>query len=121
MAKTEPPMCRLYKPGDLLAVTAPNCKEIFNGNDGTVNWADPRALSHGTHHPTNGNDNYDGEGEQDMQGGEKGTGNKKGTKDGEGKGMERGNGNGEAMEDGKEKAMEEGMAKGNSKGKGNVK
>jgi len=78
--------------------------------DDDKNWADPGALSGGWSHPGHGKYNYDGEGEEDTQGGEKLTRKGMGTKKGRG----RGKGQGKAMEEGKEKR------KGKCKGKGIV-
>jgi len=73
-AKIEPQSCRQYKPGDLLAVKPLNSDEIINEDDDDENWVDPGAPSGGWSHPGHDNDNDNGEGEEDMQGGEKGTG-----------------------------------------------
>jgi hypothetical protein len=105
-AKIEPPSCRQYKPGDVLAVRPLNWDQITDEDDDDENWADPRGPSGGRSRPGEGNDNDDSEGEEDTQGGEKGTGKGKGTKDGKGKGKGTGNG----------KATEEGNGKGNCKG-----
>jgi len=99
-AKIEPRSCRQYKPGDFLAVRPLNWDEIIDEDDDEENWADPGAPSGGRRCPGDGNDNDNAEGEQDTQGGEKGTGKGKGTKDGKGK--------------------LKGKGKGNSKGKGIV-
>jgi len=111
MAKIEPPSCRQYKRGDILAVRPLNWDEIINEDDDDDNCADPGAPSGGQSRPGDGNDNDDGESEEDSQGGEKGTGKGKGTKDGKGKRK--------ATEDGKGKGKRKG--KGNGKGKGIVK
>jgi len=100
-AKIEPPSCRQYKPGDFLAVRPLNWDEIIDEDDDDENWADPTMPSSGWSRPGDGNDNDNGKGEEDMQGGENGTGKGKGTKDGKGKGK--------------------GKEKGNAKGKGIVK
>jgi len=106
-AKIEPPSCRLYKPGDFLAIRPLNWDEIIDEDDDDENWADPGGPSGGRSRPCNGNDSDDSEGEEDTQGGEKGTRKGNSTKDGKGKG--------------KGKATEEGKGKGNGKGKGIVK
>ena len=106
-AKIEPPSCRQHKPGDFLAVRQPNWDELFEQDDHDEPWADPRGPSGGRSRPGYGNDNDDSEGEEDTQGGEKGTGKGKCTKDGKVKG--------------KGKATEEGKGKGNGKGKAIVK
>jgi len=93
-AMIEPPSCRQYKPGDILAVRQLNRDEIIDEDDDDENWADPEAPSRGRSCPGHDNDNDDGEGEDDMEGGEKGTGEGKGTKDGKGKGKGKGKGNG---------------------------
>jgi len=62
--------------------------------DDDENWADRGALSGGRSHPSDGNDNDNGECEEDMQGGEKKTGKEKGTMDGKGKGKGKGDGKG---------------------------
>jgi len=109
-AKTEPPSCRRYKPGDFLAVRPLNWDEIIDEDDDDDNWADPGVPSGGRSRPGDGNDNEDCESVEDTQRGEKGTGKGKGTKDGKGKGK--------ATEDGKGKGT--GNGKGNGKGKGIV-
>jgi len=93
-AKIEPPSCRQYKPGHFLADRPMNWDDIIDEDDDNENWADPRAPSHGRSRPGNSDDNDKGEGEEDMQGGEKGIGKGKGTKDGKGKGKGKGKGNG---------------------------
>jgi len=108
-AKIEPRSCRQYKPGDLLAVRPQNWNEKINKDNDDDNWANPGAPSGGRSRPNDGNDNDDSEGEEDMQGGEKGTRIGKGTKHWKGKGK------GKATEEGK------GNGKGNSKGNGIVK
>jgi hypothetical protein len=100
-AKIEPPSCRQYKPGDFLAVKRLNWDEIIDEDDDDENWADPGGLSSGRSHPGDGNDNDDSQGEENTQGGEKGTGTGKGK--------------------GKGKPTEEGKGKGNGKWKGIVK
>ena len=110
-ARIEPPKCRQYKPGDILAVGPLNWDEIIDKDDDDDNWGDPGAPSDGRSRPGDGNDNDDGESEEDTQGGEKGTGKGKGTKHGKG--------NGKATADGKGKGK--GKGKGNGKGKGMVK
>jgi len=102
----EPPSCRQYKPGDFLTIRPLNWDEIINEDDDDENWVDPGAPSGGRSRPSDGNDNDDSEGEEDMQGGEKGTRKGKGTKDGKRKGK------GKATEKGKGK----GIANGNGKG-----
>jgi hypothetical protein len=94
-AKIEPPTCRQYKPDDFLAVRPLNWDEIIDKDDGDENWADPGAPSGGRSSPGDGNDKDNGEGEEDTQGGEKGTGKWKGTKDGKGKGERERKGEGE--------------------------
>jgi len=73
-AKIEPPSCRQYKPGDFLAVRPLNWDEIIDEDNDDDNWVDPGAPSGGWSRPSDGNDNDDSEGEEDTQGGEKGTG-----------------------------------------------
>jgi len=96
--KIEPPSGRQYKPGDFLAVTTLKWDEIIDEDDDDENWVDPGAPSGGRSRPSECNDNEDGEGEEDTQGGEKGTGKVMGTKDGKwkvkGKGIGNGKGNG---------------------------
>jgi len=111
MAKIEPPSCRQYEPGDFLVVGPLNWDEIIDEIDDDENWADPGAPSGVRSRPGDDQENDDGEGEEDMQGGENGTGKGKGTKHGKGKGK--------ATEDGKGKGK--GKRKGNGKGKGIVK
>jgi len=110
-AKIDQPSCRQYEQGDFLAVRPLNWDDIINEEDDDENWADPGAPSGGGSRPGDANDNDNGEDEEDMQGGEEGTGNGKGTKDGKGKGK--------ATEDGKGTGKGKGM--GNGKGKGIVK
>jgi len=86
------------------AVRPLNWDEIIDEDDNDNNWADPGAPSGGWSRPSDCNDNDDSNGEEDTQGGEKGTGKGKGTKDGKGKG--------------KGKATKEGKGKGNGNGKG---
>jgi len=93
-AKIEPPSCRQYKRGDVLAVRPQILDEIIDEDDDDENWVDPAAPSGGSSRPGDGNDNDNGEGEEDTQGGEKGTGKGKGTMDVKGKGMGKGKGNG---------------------------
>jgi len=111
-AKIVPPNCRQYKPGDVLAVRPLNRDEMINHDYDDENWVHPGVPSGGKNHPSDGNDNNHGEGEEDMQGCEKGTGKEKGTKDGEEKGTRTGKG--------KAKPMDEGKGMGHSKGKHNV-
>jgi len=85
-AKIEPPSCRQYKPDNFLDVRPLNWDEIIDVDDDYENWADPGAPSGGRSHPCNGNCNDDSEGDEDMQGGEKGTRKEMGTTDGNGKG-----------------------------------
>jgi hypothetical protein len=85
-ATMEPPSCRQYKPGDILAVRPLNWDEMIDEDDDDENWADPGAPSGGWSHPNDGNDIDNGEGEEDMQRGEKGTGKGKRTMTGRAKG-----------------------------------
>jgi len=95
-AKIEPPSCRQYRPGDIMAVGPVNWDEIIDEDDDDEKWADPGGPSGGRSRPGDGNDNDDSEGEEDTQGGEKGTGKEKGKGKGketeEGKGKENGKG-----------------------------
>jgi hypothetical protein len=91
-AKIELPSCRQYKPGDFLAVRPLNWDEIIDEDHDDEDWADPGGPSGGLSRPGDNNDNDDGDGEEDTQGGEKGTWNGKGTKDGSGKGKGKGKG-----------------------------
>jgi len=93
-AKFEPGSCRLYKPGDILAVGPLICAGIIDNDDHDANWADPGVLSGGWTRPVDGNDNDNGQCVEDMQGGENGKGKGKETKDGKGKGKWKGKGNG---------------------------
>jgi hypothetical protein len=110
--KIEPPSCQQYKPGHFLALRPLDWDEIMNEVDGDENWANRAAPSGGRCCPSEGNDHYDREGEEDTLGGEKGPGKEKGRKAGKGKGK--------GKWQGKRKAMEEGKGKGDDKGKGNV-
>jgi len=58
---------------------------IIDEDDNTENCADPGPLSSGRSHPGDGNVNEDGEGEQDIQGTQIGTGKRKRTRDVKGK------------------------------------
>jgi len=110
-AKIQPPSCWPYKPGNWLAVRQPNSHDIIDEDDDDENWPDPRAPSGGWSRPGNDSDNDNGEGEEDMQGGENATG--------KGKGTQEGNQRGKATQNGKRKWN--GNGKGNSKVKGIVK
>jgi len=112
-AMIEPPSCGQYKPGDCLASRPLNWDEIFDKHDDDENWVDPGAPSGGRSRPRDGNDIDNGEGEEDMQGGVKGTGKDNRTKDRKG--------TGKGKRKGKVTAMDEGKRMGNSKGKGIVK
>jgi hypothetical protein len=90
----EPPRCRQYKRGDFMDVRPLNWDEIIDDDDDDENWADLGALSGGRSRPGDCNDNANGEGEEDTQGGKKGTGHGKRTKNGMGKGKGKGKGNG---------------------------
>jgi len=107
-AMIEPPSRWRYKQGHLLAVRPLSWYEIIDEDDDDENWPNPRAPSGGRSHPTDDNDNENGEGEEDMQGGEQPTGKGKGTQDG--------NQNGKATENGKRK--EKGMSTGTGQWKG---
>jgi hypothetical protein len=107
-AKIEPPSCRQYKPGDLLAVRPLSWDEIIDEDDDDDTWVDPGTPSGGRSRPSHGNDNDDSKGEEDTQSSEIGTGKGKGTKDGKGKGK------------GKATNKWKGKGKGNGKGKGTV-
>ena len=61
-----------------MAVRTLNWDEIIDANDQNEKWEDPGAPSSGRSRPSYGNDNYDGEGEEDTQGSERGTGKEKG-------------------------------------------
>jgi len=104
------------KPVDFLAVRLLNWDEIIYEDDNDENWADPGVLSGSRNHHGRGHDNDNGEGMEDMQGGEKGTGKWKGIMHGQGtrKGTDNWNGKGS----GKGKSMEGAKGKGNGNGKG---
>jgi hypothetical protein len=110
-AKIELPSYRQYKPCDFLASRPLNWAEIIDDGEDDDNWADPGAPRGGKSCAGDGMDNYNGESEEDTQGGEKVTGKGKGTQDGKGKGK--------ATEDRKGKGK--GMGKGKGKGKDIVK
>ena len=97
-AQIEPPSCCQYKPGDFLAVRRLHWDEIINEDHHDENLADPQMPSGGTSHPSDGTKNAIGQGEEDTEGKEQGTGTEKGTKDGKvkgkAKGMDKGNGKG---------------------------
>jgi hypothetical protein len=107
MAKIEPPSCWQCKQGDVLAVRPLNWDEIIHEDKDKENCADPTAPNHGGKRPNDGYANHNPEGEQDTQGGEKGTRKGKRSKDGKGKGIG--------------KAKEKGKGKRNGKGTGIVK
>jgi hypothetical protein len=73
-----------------MAIRRLNSDDIIDEDDDDGNWADLRAPSGGRSHPGDENDNYDGKGEEDTQGGEKGTGKGKEQRMGRGKGRGRG-------------------------------
>ena len=111
-AMIETPSCWQYKPDNFLAVGPLNWDETIDKDDDDENVADPGVPSTRKSHPGDHNDNDDSEGEEDTQGGERGTGPGKGTKDG--------NGKWKATEDGKGKGKRKGKGKGNGKGRGVV-
>jgi len=69
----EPPSCRHYNPGDFLAVRPLNWDDIIEEDDDDENWADTGAPSGGRSPPGSCNDYDNGDGEEDTQGGVKGT------------------------------------------------
>jgi hypothetical protein len=79
----------------------PPLHEIIDKDDDDENWADLRAPSGGTSRPGNGNDNNNCQGEENTQGGKKGTGKwnggKAGKRNGKGKGKGTGNGKGKRI------------------------
>jgi len=75
---------------------------MIDEGDDDENWADPRSPSGGRTCPGDGIDNDNSEGEEDMQGGEKGTRKGKRRKDRKGKGKGKGKGNGEGKGSGKQ-------------------
>ena len=77
-----------------MVVRSLNWDEIIDEDDDDENWADSGVPSGGRSRPGDCNANDNGEGEEDTQGGVKGTGKWKGTKDGKGKGKGKGKGNG---------------------------
>jgi len=113
-ATIEPPSCRQYKLGNLLAVRPLNWDEIIEDDDDDKKCADRAAPSGERSCPANDNDDNNGEGEEERQGGGKGFGKGNGTKDGKGEGKGKGKGEGKAMEKGK------GKGKGHSKRKGMI-
>jgi len=100
-ANIEPPSYQQYKPGDFRPVGPLNWEEIIDQDNDDEIWAGPGAPSGGRSPPSDGHYNDYGEGEGDMQRGEKGTGKEKGTKDGKGKGMGKGKGKGKRNGKGK--------------------
>jgi len=80
-AKTQPPSCRQYKPDDFLAIGPQNWDEIIDEDDDDENLADPDSPSGGRSRTGDGNFNDSGEGEEDTEGGAKGTGKMKASKD----------------------------------------
>jgi hypothetical protein len=107
--KIELPSFRQYKPGDFLAVRPLNWDEIIEEEDDDDNWADPGAPSSGRSRPSEGNNIDNGESEEDMQGGEKGTRKGKGTNDGKRKGTATENGKGKGKGKGKGISKEKGI------------
>jgi hypothetical protein len=65
-AMNEPPSCQQYKPGDFLAVRPLNWHEIMDEDDDDLNCGDPRVPSGGWSRAGDDNDNYDGEGEEEI-------------------------------------------------------
>jgi hypothetical protein len=63
-----------FKPGDFLTVRPLKWNEIINKDDDAENWADHRAPRSGRNRHGDGNQSDDGEGDEDMQGGQKRTG-----------------------------------------------
>jgi len=63
-----------HKPCDFLAVRPLNWDGGIDDDDEGENWVHRSVPSSGRSHPTHGINNNDGEGEEDKQGGEKGTG-----------------------------------------------
>jgi len=78
----------------------------MNENDNDTKCADPGVPNGGRSHPGNANYNDDGEGVEDTQGGENGTGKRKHRND--------------VMRNGKRKETEELKGTGHAKGNGNV-
>jgi hypothetical protein len=72
-AKIEPPSCQQYKPRTLLAVRPLNWDEIIDENDDDENCAAHRTPCAGWSRPGDDNVNDNGKGEEDTQGGGKGT------------------------------------------------
>jgi len=105
----QPPSCRLYNPGDLLAIRPLNWDGIIHMNDDEENWSDPGAPSRGRSGPSSGNDNGGSEDLEDMSDGEKGTVIRKGTTDGKvnakGKATVQGKGKWKGMGHGKGKGV----------------
>jgi len=95
-------------PGDCLAVEPLNWAEMIEEDDEHENWVDPGAPTSGRSLPRDGNDNDNGDGEEDMQGREKGTGKAKDTPAG------KRNGKGNGQWKGKATEKEKGKGKGNS-------
>jgi len=110
-ARIDLPSCRQYEPGEFLAVRPLNWDEIIDEDDDDENWVDPGAPSSGRCHPGHDNDNVNGEGEEDTQGGEKGTGKGKGTKHGKGQGKATGDGKGNGKVKGKGNGKWNGIVK----------
>jgi hypothetical protein len=73
-AKIELPSYRQYEPGDFLAVRPLNWDDTIYEDDDDENWADPGEPSGGWSSPAYHNNADGGEGEEDRQGCEKGTG-----------------------------------------------
>jgi len=113
-SKIEPPSRQQYKPGDFLAIRPLNWDDIVNEDNDDVNWADSGAPGGGRNHPGGGNENDDSEGEEEMQGSEKGTALGKRTIKRKQKGKGKGKWKSKATEEAK------GNGKGNSTGKGNI-
>jgi len=80
--KIQLPSSRQYKPGNFLAVRPPNWEENTDKDADDENWADTAEPSSWRRRSSDCNDNINGEREEGMLGGEKGTGKGKGPKDG---------------------------------------
>jgi hypothetical protein len=95
-----------------LAVRPLNWDEIIDKNDNDENKADSRAPSGGRSYPSNGNDNDNSKGEEDIQGSVKGTGKEKGAMDGMVEGKGKGKGKGKEMQEANGKGLGHGRGKG---------
>jgi len=86
----EPPSCRQYELGDILAVGRLNWDGIIDKNDDPENWPLPGGWSSVRSFLSHGNGHDNGEDEEDTQCGDNWTGTGMGRMDRKGNGMGKG-------------------------------